>query len=270
MIRKIVSGGQTGADQAALDVAIKLGIPHGGWLPAGRRTEAGPLAHTYNLREMATAGYAERTEQNVLDSDGTLILSHGELSDGSEYTRTMAIRHQRPWLHIDLERTPAFAALQQIVAWIREHAIEVLNVAGPRASQDPRIYHETAKIMESVCYYETILSDPPSTQAGDAPRPLPEPPQTVEEAVARLLEQVPLKDRTLIANMTVSELAAVKLSLNRYIQKHFGLWIGNPALMASCRFAGKTDQIDEDQAVDVIIRAFWEKLRRTHALRRIK
>jgi hypothetical protein len=269
MIRKIISGGQTGADQAALDVAIKLGIPHGGWIPAGRRTEAGRLADTYHLRETPTADYAERTEQNVLDSDGTLILSHGELSGGSDYTRTMAIRHQRPWLFIDLDRTPAFAAVQQIVAWIREHAIEVLNVAGPRASRAPRIYHDTAKIMESVCYYETIVTGAPSTQAGDA-LPPPEPPQTVEEAVERLLEQVPLKDRALIANMTVSELPAVKLSLNRYIQKHFELWIGNPALMTSCRFVGKKDQMNEDQAVDVIIRAFWEKLRQTHTLRRIK
>ena len=269
MIRKIISGGQTGADQAALDVAIKLGIPHGGWLPAGRRTEAGPLADTYNLRETATASYAERTEKNVVDSDGTLILCHGELSGGSDHTRSMAIRHRRTWLHIDLDRTPAFAAVQQIVAWIREHAIEVLNVAGPRASQDPRIYHGTAKIMESVFYYEMILAPQLSTQTGDAPS-LPEPPQTVEEAVARLLEQVPLKDRALIANMTVSELPAVKLSLNRYIQKHFGLWAGNPALMTSCRFVGKTDQMDEDQAVDVIVRVFWEKLRQTHTLRRIK
>jgi hypothetical protein len=269
MIRKIISGGQTGADQAALDVAIKLGVPYGGWVPAGRRTEAGPLPDSYQLREMPTAAYAERTEQNVLDSEGTLILSHGELSGGSDHTRTMAIRHQRPWLHIDLDRTPAFAAVQQIVAWIREHAIEVLNVAGPRASEDARIYHETAKIMESVCYYETILTSPHATQLQDAAR-VPAPPQTVEEAVERLLEQVPLKDRTLIANMTVPELAAVKLSLNRYIQKHFGLWTGNPALMTSCRFAGKSDQMDEDRAVDVIIRAFWERLRQTHTLRRIK
>ncbi len=269
MIRKLISGGQTGADQAALDVAIKLGIPHGGWIPAGRRTEAGPLADTYNLREMATTSYAKRTEQNVIDSDGTLILSHGELSGGSAYTRTMALLHQRPWLHIDLDRTAAFAAVQQIVAWIREHAIEVLNVAGPRASQDNRIYHETAKIMQSVCYYEMSMAGPQPTEASRVTS-LPPPPQTVEEAVQRLLEEVPLKDRALIANMTASELATVRRSLNAYIQKHFGLWSGNQALMASCRFVAKTDQLDTDRAVEVIVYAFWERLRQTHTLRRVK
>jgi predicted Rossmann-fold nucleotide-binding protein len=80
MIKKIISGGQTGADQAALDVAIELGIPHGGWIPKGRKTEAGRLPEKYHLKEMPTAEYRKRTEQNVIDSDGTLIISHGELN----------------------------------------------------------------------------------------------------------------------------------------------------------------------------------------------
>ena len=80
MIDKIISGGQTGADRAALDVAIELGIPHGGWVPKGRKTEAGRLPAKYQLKEMPTDSYPERTEQNVLDSDGTLIISHGSLT----------------------------------------------------------------------------------------------------------------------------------------------------------------------------------------------
>ena len=87
MITKIISGGQTGADQAVLDVAIELGIPHGGWIPKGRKTERGPLPAKYQLQEMSTAEYPKRTERNVQDSDGTLIISHGELSGGSEFTR---------------------------------------------------------------------------------------------------------------------------------------------------------------------------------------
>ena len=74
MIKKIISGGQTGADRAALDVAIKLGIRHGGWIPKGRKTEDGPLSDKYQLQEMPTASYPARTEQNVIDSDGTLII----------------------------------------------------------------------------------------------------------------------------------------------------------------------------------------------------
>jgi hypothetical protein len=86
MIKKIISGGQTGADQAALDAAIKWDIPHGGWVPKGRRTESGPLSNRYQLKEMPTDSYPSRTEQNVIDSDGTLIITHGELTGGSEYT----------------------------------------------------------------------------------------------------------------------------------------------------------------------------------------
>ena len=91
MIEKIVSGGQTGADQGALDAALELDIPHGGWIPLGRRTEAGPLPDNYRLKEMSTDSYPRRTEQNVIDSDGTLIFSHGRLAGGSGYTRKMAM-----------------------------------------------------------------------------------------------------------------------------------------------------------------------------------
>jgi len=80
MIKKIISGGQTGADLAALDVAIKLGISHGGWIPKGRLTEAGVLDEKYKLTEMETSNYNKRTEQNVVDSDGTLIVSRGKLT----------------------------------------------------------------------------------------------------------------------------------------------------------------------------------------------
>ena len=114
MVKKIISGGQTGADQAALDVAIKLGISHGGWVPKRRITENGVLDDKYQVKEMQTANYNKRTEQNVIDSDGTLIISHGKLTGGSEYTREIALHYNRPWLHIDLNKTIAFQAARKI------------------------------------------------------------------------------------------------------------------------------------------------------------
>jgi hypothetical protein len=90
MITKIVSGGQTGADRAALDFAIKNSISHGGWIPKGRITEDGTLSDHYQLQEMKTRSYVKRTEQNVIDSDGTLILSHGKLTGGLAFTRQFA------------------------------------------------------------------------------------------------------------------------------------------------------------------------------------
>ena len=89
MLTKIISGGQTGADRAALDVAIELDIPHGGWIPKGKKTEAGVIPDKYQLKEMPTASYPKRTEQNVIDSDGTLILTHGKLTGGSALTARM-------------------------------------------------------------------------------------------------------------------------------------------------------------------------------------
>jgi hypothetical protein len=110
MIDKIVSGGQTGVDQAALDVAIKLGIPYGGWIPKGRKTENGALPQKYTMQEMPTSNYVDRTEKNVIDSDGTLIISRGKLSNGSEYTRKMTMKHHRPWLHVDITKDAKFHA----------------------------------------------------------------------------------------------------------------------------------------------------------------
>jgi predicted Rossmann-fold nucleotide-binding protein len=88
LLSKIISGGHTGADRAALDVAMDLGIPHGGWVPKGRMAEDGTVSEKYELQEMATESYEKRTEQNVLDSDGTLILSHGKLTESQRTSRT--------------------------------------------------------------------------------------------------------------------------------------------------------------------------------------
>ena len=140
MCDKIISGGQTGADQAALDAAIEMGIPHGGWIPKGRLTESGPLPEKYNLQEMSTMDYLKRTKQNVLDSDGTVVFSHGDLKGGSKKTVDLAIQIGRPWLHIDLNKTLPSESAEVLAAWIKSHGISVLNVAGSRASKDPLIY----------------------------------------------------------------------------------------------------------------------------------
>ncbi len=149
-LERIVSGGQTGADQAALDVAMELGIPHGGWVPKGRKTESGPLPVKYLLKVMPTDSYPERTEQNVIDSDGTLIISHGELSEGSDYTRMMAAKHGKPWIHFDADKQPIEVAVEMIRTWISGNDIGTLNVAGPPASKDARIYATTKTILNAV------------------------------------------------------------------------------------------------------------------------
>jgi len=150
MIIKIISGGQTGADQAALDAAIVTGTPHGGWMPEGRLTEKGPLSKKYDMEEMIGCGYSERTEKNVVESDGTMIISYGKLTGGSGYTMAMARNHNKPCLHIDLNNQSMSDAVECILAWLRKHMIQVLNVAGSRASKDEKIYRAVFSLMEEV------------------------------------------------------------------------------------------------------------------------
>lgn len=147
---KIISGGQTGADRAALDAAIKMGIPHGGWLPKGRKTEDGPLPQRYALRELESDNYKKRTEKNVIASDGTLIVAYGPLTGGSALTESLTIKHDRPCLVLDLEEISQAQAAEAARKWLRENRISILNVAGPRASGEPRIYKAVKKLLLSL------------------------------------------------------------------------------------------------------------------------
>lgn len=265
MIKKIISGGQTGVDQAALDAAIKWCIPHGGWIPKGRLTEAGRLLNKYKLDEMPTDSYPQRTEQNVIDSHGTLIISHGPLTGGSKYTQEKALQHKRPCLHIDLNETNSFKAAQEIHSWINEYNIEILNVAGPKASKDRYIYQATMLLLATVFHMELIETSMP-----DPHKATPFMPHTVNQAVDMLITRMPLKDRTSIAKMEKHELGTIHSSLGRYIRNAFGLWLGKDALLQDCRNRLKKYDIHEDEALSLVMRELWQRLRDTHALRVIK
>jgi putative molybdenum carrier protein/uncharacterized protein DUF6794 len=265
MVRKIISGGQTGADRAALDFALEWNITHGGWIPKGRRAEDGKLPEKYRLKEMDSTDYARRTEQNVIDSDATLIFSHGNLTGGSLLTRKMTLKHGRPRLHVDLQKTNSFGAAQAIHAWIKEQHISVLNVAGPRQSQDKRIYRATFDILEAAFQLSMISThmDP----AVERRYPLP---KNVDEAVERLFSQMTLKDKSKIARMNNRDLKTLDHSLGRYIADNFGLWEDNDALISSCGFILGKGSIEEEEAISLIIRKLWEKLQSSHGLRVVR
>lgn len=151
MIRCIASGGQTGADRAALDTALAWGVPVRGWVPLHRRAEDGIIPDRYpNLRETDSADTAVRTEWNVRDTDGTLIISHGALSGGSQLTRLLADELGRPVLHLDMSRLTLRAAVLEAEAWVRANEIAELNVAGPRASRDPEIHATTTMLLSGL------------------------------------------------------------------------------------------------------------------------
>lgn len=144
-ITKIISGGQTGADRAGLDVAIWHQFPHGGWCPKGRKAEDGPIGDQYQLKESPSANYLQRTEWNVRDTDGTIVFTlASEITGGSMRTVEFAKKHKKPCLHISMGNL--FQPEVLIQNFITEHGIKVLNIAGSRESKEPGI-HQWAKEM---------------------------------------------------------------------------------------------------------------------------
>ena len=143
-IHRIVSGGQTGVDRAALDFALEAGIETGGFVPKNRRAEDGRISEKYpNLVETAGENPAERTGLNVINSDATLIISQGAPGGGSLLTRQLAEKHGKPFLHIDLSLLTIEEALEKTNLWLASMDCQTLNVAGPRASEDAEIYEKT-------------------------------------------------------------------------------------------------------------------------------
>jgi Circularly permutated YpsA SLOG family len=167
LVQQIVSGGQTGADRAALDWAIENGTPHGGWCPKDRKAEDGTIQPCYHLRETATAEYADRTERNVQDSNGTVIISIGRsLKGGSEATLEFARKHGKPCLHVAASDGPKEAA-RKLRQFLIENSIHVLNVAGPRASEEPAVgdfvkFVLAKALMNPPPHEDTALADPAS------------------------------------------------------------------------------------------------------------
>lgn len=150
---RIISGGQTGADRAALDAALRLGLPCGGWCPSGRRAEDGPIDARYPLRETESRAYKVRTRRNVEDADGTLILARGTLKGGTRLTRNVARRLGRPCLVLDPDRD----APGTLCDWLAANSVGVLNVAGPRASSDSGIYEAAYRFLLAALSRESSL-----------------------------------------------------------------------------------------------------------------
>ncbi len=150
-LKKIVSGGQTGADQGALAACVQRKFPYGGWVPKGRRTEKGKVPAKYRMRQHWSRHYPPRTEKNVVDSDGTVIFAFGKPDGGSLLTIDFAKKHNKPWLAVDLERS-VDEAVAKVVRWIRRRLPDgaVLNVAGSRRSKAPGIHMAVKKVMVGV------------------------------------------------------------------------------------------------------------------------
>jgi hypothetical protein len=144
---RIISGGQTGVDRAALDVALEREFSCGGWCPRGRLAEDGPIPSRYPLEETPEADYAQRTEWNIRDSDATLILAQGEPTGGTAFTIECARGGEKPYFVVDLA---SGEKPDRVVQWIIGGGIEILNVAGPRESTAPGVYRLAVDFLRRV------------------------------------------------------------------------------------------------------------------------
>ena len=146
----IVSGGQTGADRAALDWALARGVPCGGWCPKGRKAEDGRIDAKYPLKETPSVEYIQRTEWNVRDSDATVLFSvNPVLTGGSERTVEFARKHAKPCMHLCAGDKTAADALR---VFVEKHGVKVLNVAGPRASEEPGVGEFVMSTLDKAFY----------------------------------------------------------------------------------------------------------------------
>ncbi len=154
MLTRIVSGGQIGADIAALEIALEKDFPHGGWCPKGRRSLAGPIPECFELQETPSDDYLQRTEWNVRDTDGTVVFTLSkEATGGSLKTIDYTRKHQKPCLHLsqaDLQSESLESFTNRLLDFIGEHDIATLNVAGSRESKEPGIHDWVREVLEGV------------------------------------------------------------------------------------------------------------------------
>ena len=143
----IVSGGQTGVDQGALAAALDRGASCGGWCPEGRRSEEGTIPALYPVRELVGSGYRERTRQNVVDSDGTAIIFNAILEGGTRLTAEYCGQERKPHILLDAATLTQSESVAALGRFVRNNDIEVLNVAGPRASKWPDAHAYTHALL---------------------------------------------------------------------------------------------------------------------------
>lgn len=150
MLKKIISGGQTGVDRAALDTAIKHNFPCGGFCPKGRKAEDGTISEKYPLTETSSPYYNVRTKKNIEISDATLVICQKEPDGGTALTINLCRNLNKPLFIFNFSDTSATNALLQ--KWIKENNLEILNIAGPRESKEKGIYQEAKQLLTDVFF----------------------------------------------------------------------------------------------------------------------
>ena len=156
MIKKIISGGQPGVEIAALDAAIRLNIPHAGWCYQGRKIDGGILDKQYNVKEIDNPSYFQRLENNIVDSEGTVVLSYGQLVMGSKAARDISGKYNKPYLNVDLSKQALNHAIASIRSWMAKNEVTTVYFTGTKtgAGLSPNVYDEVIQVIEGICGVE--------------------------------------------------------------------------------------------------------------------
>jgi hypothetical protein len=256
LIQKIISGGQTGAEQAAIEVAMTFDFTHGGWVPKDSLSKNGVISAKYHLNETSSAGYTDHMERNVLESDATLIISRGRLTGGALISQNCAILGGRPCLHIDLYITPVLQAVSIISSWTRLNRIEVLNVTGQKADTDSMIYQDTVNLLKKALYVNFFKNIVDEFLAGGTlyfPN--------IEDVVNHIAVELPFKQKVILANLRLEELETLQYALDLYISSRL-----------ETADTGDIDnlRLNPDGTYTVVMEKLWNRLQKTHRLQVVK
>jgi len=273
-LKKIISGGLTVSDQAALDAAISLGIPHGGYIRWGRMTEIGILPSKYKIQELKTDNHFDCIERNVKESKGTLIVSVGELNDDAKHVRKITMKHTHQLFVVDLDLTPSFEAVTLVNNWIQKYNIDELYVTGPFTYEYLNIDRHMTIIVEGALLLD-LMDAPEGSKVTDYYKDmylqkLPDLPKTVDEAVDQIISDMTLEERVRMASFDKEELRVINYSLSIFIRNQLLMKDINKDLFVSCRVVSENKNLNEGTAALVIIEKLWEKLRETYRLRVVK
>jgi len=270
MIRKIVSNGRNGVSRGALDAAMTLDIPHGGWTLNEDPAAGGPAPDRYRLRKMKTGSVAKCVERNVKAAEGSLILTFSDdLPDDALYARKIADKHHLPWLHINLGRVAEFEAAQSIHDWLKDRKIQVVHVVGATCGKaEGNVGKTTSDLLEAVYYLGLIENNMAETYNPAQPQQE-APPESIDEIVSRISADMALKDRVIVANLHESQLELLQPTLGRYILDQIEHWQKRHVNDFSLSELEK-EIVDIEDAAAAIINRLWKRLRKTHRLRMVE
>jgi hypothetical protein len=275
MFARLLAGPHPGVSRAALQVARKLDLESGGYIPADwEGGETTQLEAHFGLRQLSEAEPAGALRRMILEADGTLVIF--KANPGREGRLAIEICRQlgRLCLLLDIQRQSAFTASQELAAWEEIHQAQTLFVTGNTETESAGIQHQAAQLLEAAFFL--VMTDMGLSRPLHGPQALSgemdgDQPPTLNGVLDQLCEVLSLRDRIRIARLAPAELVSLKISLGQYIRKHYGLGESHgDRLLARCREQSGQAGMSAEDAVTYLIRRLWEKLARTHTLRRVK